>query len=514
MLGRAQLKRRVWGYDVDTDTNVVDVFDTDTDVVDVFVTYLHRKLEATGMPRVLHTVRGSRIRTAGAAMRVRRRSPSLRTRVAMVSALAAAIVIAAIGIACAVFLRVNGSAQLDRTLDSVVLSVAAETTIAETSELPSAETSELPNTTIPEPAVTAPGDHVAESGTVRTETLAGRTVRARDVPVNGTDGTYLAVTVPEDTLSQAIRQQQWQVAAAAVAAIAVAAGLGWLLAGRAVRPLQRLAAAMRTVGDDPSNVLANVRGAREAEELSDAITDMLGRMQQARNRTQEALRSARDFAAVSAHELRTPLTSMRTDLEVLATMPLSDEQRAEIVRDVLATQREVETTLTDLERLAVGELSDVADHEEVDLVDLADRCVQESARRLPDLEIELCAPDALTVRGIPSGLRLVLDNAIINAVRHGRAGLVRITLAENGAHGVAVTVDDDGIGIPEYERAGMFVRFTRGSAAQVEGSGLGLALIAQQAALHGGTAGLSESPLGGTRLRLRLPPTPRAHSAG
>ncbi|NMM92747.1 hypothetical protein B2J88_52480, partial [Rhodococcus sp. SRB_17] len=69
-----------------------------------------------------------------------------------------------------------------------------------------------------------------------------------------------------------------------------------------------------------------------------------------------------------------------------------------------------------------------------------------------------------------------------------------------------------GIGIPERERAGMFVRFARGSSAQVEGSGLGLALIAQQAALHGGTADLSESPLGGTRLRLRLPHLP--HSAG
>ncbi|WP_176459784.1 ATP-binding protein [Rhodococcus sp. OK302] len=59
----------------------------------------------------------------------------------------------------------------------------------------------------------------------------------------------------------------------------------------------------------------------------------------------------------------------------------------------------------------------------------------------------------------------------------------------------------------------MFVRFTRGSAAQVEGSGLGLALIAQQAALHGGTAGLSESPLGGTRLRLRLPQPPHVQLA-
>ncbi|NMM92507.1 two-component sensor histidine kinase, partial [Rhodococcus sp. SRB_17] len=103
--------------------------------------------------------------------------------------------------------------------------------------------------------------------------------------------------------------------------------------------------------------------------------------------------------------------------------------------------------------------------------------------------------------------------AITNALRHGYAERVRITLAENDAHGVDVTVDDDGIGIPEYERAGMFVRFARGSSAQIEGSGLGLALIAQQAALHGGTADLSESPLGGIRLRFRLPAL-GAHSAG
>lgn len=438
----------------------------------------------------------------------RRRSLSLRTRVALVSALAAAIVIAAVGVAFAVFLRVNGSAQLDRTLDSVALSVPADLTIAAS---PS-DLQDLPTFAMTVPVPTS-DPYVVEPGAVRTEFLAGTTVRARDVPVSGAAGTYLAVTVPEDALTRAIRQQQWQVAAAAAAAIAAAAGLGWLLAGRAVRPLQRLAAATHTVGDDPAATLPNVRGAREAEELSEAIANMLGRMQQARNRTQEALGSARDFAAVSAHELRTPLTSMRTDLEVLATMSLSDEQRAEVVHDLLVTQREVEATLADLERLAVGELSDTADYEDVDLVELADRCVQESARRLPDLDIELRGPDAVVVRGIPSGLRLVLDNAITNAVRHGDAGRVRITLAENGTHGIDVTVDDDGTGIPEQERASLFARFARGSTAHAEGSGLGLALIAQQAELHGGTAELSESPLGGTRLWLRLP-APRVHTAG
>jgi len=272
----------------------------------------------------------------------------------------------------------------------------------------------LPSTTFPEPAVTAPGDHAAEPDTLRTESVDGTTVRARDVPVSGAADTYVAVSVPEDALTVAIRKQQWQVAAAAGVAIAVAAGLGWLLAGRAVRPLQRLAAATHTIGRDPGARRPDVRGAREAEELSDAIGLMLDRIAVAQKRTEDALGSARDFAAVSAHELRTPLTSMRTDLEVLATMPLSDEQRTEVVRDLLVTQREVETTLADLERLAVGELSDAADHEEFDLVELADRCVQESARRLPDVDIELCGPDVMVVRGIPSGLRLVLDNAITN----------------------------------------------------------------------------------------------------
>lgn len=416
-----------------------------------------------------------------------RRSPSLRTRVALVSALAAAVVIAAIGVAFAVFLRVNGSAQLDRTLDSLSLTISPDSGLRREDIVIEGL---LPADAAPDP--------------VHTTSVDGTAVRARTVPVGGADGQVLAVSVPEDALTRAIREQQWQVAAVAAAAIVAAAGLGWLLAGRAVRPLQRLAAATDTIGHDPGAVRPNVQGAREAEELSKAIGQMLDRIAEAQERTEKALRSARDFAAVSAHELRTPLTSMRTDLEVLTTLPLSEEQRAEILRDVLVAEREVETTLADLERLAVGELADATDLEEVDLVELADRCVQEFARRLPDLDIDLVGPDAVAMRGVASGLRLVLDNAITNAVRHGQAERIRITLSDD-ADGVVVTVDDDGTGIPAGERTTLFDRFVRGSTAQGEGSGLGLALIAQQAELHGGTVDLSAGPLGGTRLRLRLP---------
>ncbi|MDH6678479.1 two-component system sensor histidine kinase PrrB [Rhodococcus sp. LBL1] len=420
------------------------------------------------------------------------RSLSLRARVSIVSALAATIVIVAIGIAFAVFLRVNGSDQLDRALNSASVRPAEVT----------------------EPAVAAvpstPAAVVADSAV--SESLDGAPVRSRTVQVEGDPGLYLSVAIPEDPLSSAIRQQQMVVAAAAVAAIALAAGLGWILAGRAVRPLQRLAAVTRTVGHGPDVVRPDVRGTREAEELSAAIGQMLDQIGAAQRRTEEALGTARDFASVSAHELRTPLTAMRTDLEVLATMPLTGEQRAEVVQDLLATQRQVETTLADLERLAVGELFDPDVREEIDLVELTDRAVQESQRTHRATEITLTAPDRLTIRGIPAGLRLVLDNTIANAVRHGRAHHVAVTLdtvrdTAAGHLDAVITVDDDGVGVPDAERTAVFGRFVRGAHSHPEGSGLGLALVAQQAELHGGTVELDDSPLGGARLRMRIPLT-------
>jgi two-component system sensor histidine kinase PrrB len=71
--------------------------------------------------------------------------------------------------------------------------------------------------------------------------------------------------------------------------------------------------------------------------------------------------------------------------------------------------------------------------------------------------------------------------------------------------GVEIAIDDDGVGLPKEEREVVFDRFSRGSTASHSGSGLGLALVAQQAELHGGTASLEDSPLGGVRLVLRLP---------
>lgn len=98
-----------------------------------------------------------------------------------------------------------------------------------------------------------------------------------------------------------------------------------------------------------------------------------------------------------------------------------------------------------------------------------------------------------------------MDNAIANAVKHGGATQVQLSAVTSRA-GVEIAIDDNGSGVPEDERQVVFERFSRGSTASHSGSGLGLALVAQQAGLHGGTATLEDSPMGGVRLMLRLPP--------
>ena len=115
------------------------------------------------------------------------------------------------------------------------------------------------------------------------------------------------------------------------------------------------------------------------------------------------------------------------------------------------------------------------------------------------------------MRGWEPGLRLLADNLVENAVRHGRAGgEIRVTLdpARAGEDGGALlTVDDDGPGIPDADRARIFAPFARLESTNGEGSGLGLALVEQQVRHHGARIDVGESPLGGARFSVRFAAT-------
>jgi two-component system sensor histidine kinase PrrB len=279
--------------------------------------------------------------------------------------------------------------------------------------------------------------------------------------------------------------------------------VGWVISLIMVNPFLLLAQQARAINAQSSPDEVQVRGVREAVEIAEAVEGMLARIGNEQQRTRAALESARDFAAVASHELRTPLTAMRTNLEVLSTLQLAPEQRQEVIGDVIRTQSRIEATLTALERLAQGELTTVDDFVPFDITELLDRAAHDAVRGYPGVEVSLVPSPTVLMVGLPTGLRLVIDNAIANAVKHGGATEIQLNVSSSSA-GVEIAIDDNGSGVPEEERAAVFERFSRGSTASRSGSGLGLALVAQQAELHGGTASLHASPLGGTRLLLRL----------
>jgi two-component system sensor histidine kinase PrrB len=262
------------------------------------------------------------------------------------------------------------------------------------------------------------------------------------------------------------------------------------------------------VGDDDGAApVIRADGSRESEELAEALTATLARLHEARRRSAASLDAARDFAAAARHELRTPLTAMRTDLEVLRDHPDLAE-RGEVLDEVLRAQERVESTLTALGQLAAGDLPEDADEGSgVGVADLLRLAAEDARRAYPTLLVRVEPPgdgrgeDA--VPGSLEGLRMALANAVTNAVRHGRASRVWLRADVDGSE-VVVDVDDDGVGIPAGEREAVLARFVRGSTATSPGSGLGLALIAQQTARHGGSVRLGEAPSGGLRVSLRL----------
>ena len=439
--------------------------------------------------------------------RVFRRTPSLRTRVAFATAIAAAIVVGIVGTIVWIGITNDRKERLDRRLDEAA-GFAIPFLPRGLDEIPKS-----PNDQDAIITVRKAGDTSSNSDVVLPQLppgygdtyVDGVRYRVRTVEIQGMQGPMLAaVGATYDSTITDTNNLHRRVIIICSGAIGAAAVAGWLLAAFAVRPLKSLAQQTRAIDVGGAAPDIEVRGATEAVEIADAVNGMVARIWEEQDRTKAALVSSRDFAAVTSHELRTPLTAMRTNLEVLATLDLAEDQRKEVLSDVIRTQTRIETTLWAIERLAQGELSTSDDHSPVDITELLDRAAHDAMRVYPDLDVSLVPAPTVILVGLPAGLRLAVDNAIANAVKHGGAGRVQLSAVSSRA-GVEIAVDDDGVGIPEEERTLVFQRFARGSTASHSGSGLGLALVAQQAELHGGTASLEQSPMGGVRLLLRLP---------
>ncbi|MEU4317054.1 HAMP domain-containing sensor histidine kinase [Nocardia sp. NPDC024068] len=447
--------------------------------------------------------------SGGSPGRRRRRSYSLRTRVAGAAAAGAVLIVAIVSAIAVPAIERNNQQQTDQQLRIASRLVVIDPVIAVG----------VVNLVGPDRdmALTVRNDgEVVASSSIRLPELdpGSRTVDVDGTPYrvlttteNQPAGRTVSLGIPATEAAEATADQQRWVLVGGLLAIAASAGLGWLFGGRAVRPIMVLTRQVgaRTGYRDATPEPVDSSGVLEAEQLADAVNTMLRRVDQAQAETAAALETARDFAAVSAHELRTPLTAMRTDLEVLSTLDLDESQRTEILADVQRSQGRVETTLAALERLASGDLTSERDHIDTDIAELCDQAAHDAMRHYPGLSVRIDTDAELVTRGLPAGLRLAVDNAVKNSVKHGGATEVVLSAHRHTDGSIVVSVDDNGRGLPVEERESVFARFARGSNARKGGSGLGLALVAQQAQLHGGRAYFDDGVLGGVRLVLLLP---------
>ena len=276
------------------------------------------------------------------------------------------------------------------------------------------------------------------------------------------------------------------------------------LARVALRPLPLLRDGARGISSTQDlGRRMSVEGPEEVREVAWAMNRMLERLQEQVGQTEAALQATRTFTADAGHELRTPLTSLRANVEVLGRDELSREDRRRALRDCLHAHRRLTALIDSLQTLARGDAAVGRNVERLDLGELVDAVVVDARRRYPGTDFDLAGSEVAPVEGDAEGLRMMLDNLIENAARHG-GSRVCVHL-KRGPGFVRVSVDDDGPGIPQAERARVFERFSRGSAARNgTGSGLGLAIAAQQAELHGSRLKLTDSPLGGARFELTL----------
>jgi two-component system sensor histidine kinase MprB len=325
--------------------------------------------------------------------------------------------------------------------------------------------------------------------------VGGADVRVYTSALPGLPGLAIQVARPLAEVNRTLDRLALVLALVSAAGIALAAGLGRLVARTALAPVGRLTAAVEHVAQT-SDLSRRIDATGE---------DEIGRLARSFNGMLAALESSvgrqRQLVADASHELRTPLTSLRTNIEVLARSPvLPEDERSRLLADVIEQLDELGGLVGDVVELAREE-ERAADAEEIRFDELVEAAVAR-ARRRAGAPMFAAALEPCLVRGVPARLDRAVANLLDNAAKWGPAG-GEVTVALRDGE---LTVRDRGPGIAASDLPHVFERFYRAPGARgTPGSGLGLAIVRQVAELHGGSVEARAAEGGGALLALTLP---------
>jgi signal transduction histidine kinase len=339
-------------------------------------------------------------------------------------------------------------------------------------------------------------------------TLEGELLRVLDMSIAELQGEGgQGATDALRNVEQAVREQTLQTVrtlslGALLVLVPVGMAIGWLVAGRVVRPVGTIAGVAREIeATDLSRRIRLGGPPDEMRDLADTFDAMLDRLD-------EGVRTQRRFVEDASHELRNPLAVIRTTLDVALSEPDDPDglrRAAEVAR---RTADRMSTTVDELMALARTNVQPER-HAPVDLAEVVAEVAQEYEAEASSRGVRLArlAPSGLVVDGDRSALKRAQANLVSNALRVAPSGSIVHCRAGRAGGWLWLGVRDVGRGIAPDEQALVFRRAWRdgGPTEEGDGHGLGLALVRQIAEAHGGTVSVASVPGHGASFVVWLP---------
>jgi signal transduction histidine kinase len=290
----------------------------------------------------------------------------------------------------------------------------------------------------------------------------------------------------------------------------VAGGCGWLLARRALHPLQQITATARRVAERSLHERIALDGPHdEIKDLADTFDAMLERLDR-------SFDSQRRFVANASHELRTPLTLNRTLIEVALDDPQAHESLRQLGGTLLAVNQRHERLIDGLLTLASSEQR-IIDPVPVNLADIARHITTQSHAAAHTAHIDISTHlQPAPITGDPLLLERLTQNLLDNAIRYNLPENGQVTVTTDMVdHNARLTVENTGPPVPHYEIQNLFEPFRRlptterladsTTTSTRRGAGLGLSIVRSVAHAHGGDVHASPRDDGGLTVQVRLP---------